>query len=77
MRKLFGFLLDYFKGIGWKEFLKNFLICVLVLAVLFTLFFFVGVLISYKPVLGIIIGIILVAIIIGIQALIVEKNGRE
>ena len=77
MKKLFDFLIGYFKGIGWKVFLRNFLISLLVLGVIFTLFFFVGVLMSTKPVLGIIVFVALVLIITGIQSLIVRKYGRD
>jgi len=77
MKRFFKFLVGFFKGIGWKKFLRNLLICVATLGIIFTLFFLVGMLISAKPVLGIIVLVALILTIIGIQALIVKKYGRD
>lgn len=76
MFKVFKFIVDFWKELGWKEYLKTILITILAVAIAGGMFYAASFLFQINTALGIVGIVAVLLIMIGIQCLIMKKHGR-
>lgn len=76
MFNVFKFIVDFWKELGWKKYLEAILLTILAVAIAGGMFYAASFLFQINTTLGVVGIVAVLLIIIGIQCLIMKKNGR-